>query len=384
MAGCRIRAGRGMRPGLTDGPNEADAEHAGHEARAKRVRTIRGMNHGRSVVRSSGWRGPAALGLALVSSCLLADCGSGSAAASSTTPTAYVVTGASVVNPGDSVAVVDTVASKAQTPITTGTLPTGLAVTPDGRNLLVANKGDDTVVEVDVGSGDVQKRATVGLEPDAVAVTPDGAEALVANFGDDTVTPLALPSFQVGKPIPVGRQPVAVAVSPSGNLALVSDYQDGTVTPISLPSLTVGTPVAAGTEPDALYITPNSRTALVADFQTSLVTPIDLPFLTPGAVIPVVGNPTGIAGIRSSTTVYVSAGAGVTPISLGTNRPEAPIGIGTMAECLALTPTDGSAWVCGGDGTLVHVRLASRSVISRVRVGGQPTAIAIAAERLAQ
>lgn len=346
--------------------------------RLKRVPTISGINHHRAARRSASWRGPTVLGLALVSSCLLSGCGSGSAAASSTTPTAYVATGANVVNPGDSVAVVDTAASRVQTPITTGTLPTGLGVTPDSRDVLVANKGDDTVAEIDVLSGAVVGHAIVGLEPDAVAVTPDGAEALVANFGDDTVTPLALPSLRVGRPIPVGRQPVAVAVSPAGNLALVSDYQDGTVTPIDLSNLTAGPPLAAGTEPDALYITPDGRTALVSDFETSLVTPIDLRSMTPGEGIPVFGNPTGIAGLRSSTTIYVSGGASLTPISLGTERPGPPIGIGTLAECLALSPGGTSAWVCGRDGTLVRVSLTRRSVTDRVQVGGQPTAVVIA------
>ena len=161
----------------------------------------------------------------------------GSAAATPTTPTAYVATGASVANPGDTVAVVDTVTSRVQKPITTGTLPSALAVTPDGKDVLVANKGVDTVSEIDVATGTVVRQATVGVEPDAVAVTPNGTLALVANFDDNTVTPLSLPSLRAGRPIAVGRQPVAIAVSPSGTLALVSDYEDGTVTPISLPGM---------------------------------------------------------------------------------------------------------------------------------------------------
>ena len=84
---------------------------------------------------------------------LLAGCGSGSAAATPTTPTAYVATGASVANPGQTVPVVDTVTSKVQSPITTGTLPAAFAVTPDGKYVLVANRGVDTVTEIDVGSG---------------------------------------------------------------------------------------------------------------------------------------------------------------------------------------------------------------------------------------
>ncbi len=151
---------------------------------------------------ATDWRGRVcaslgALALALPLG-LLAGCTSGSAVASPTTPTAYVATGASVANPGNTVAVVDTVTSKALKPITTGTLPAALAVTPDGDDILVANKGVDTVSEIDVASGTVVKQVTVGLEPDAVAVSPNGALALVANFDDNTVTPLDLPSLRAG------------------------------------------------------------------------------------------------------------------------------------------------------------------------------------------
>src|ERR1039457_4115521 len=114
-----------------------------------------------------------ALAALTVSACGLAGCTSGSAAAAPATPTAYVSTGASVANPGNNVAVVDTVSSRLQTPISAGSLPAALAVTPDGKMVLAANKGVDTLSEIDVASGRVMKDATVGLEPDAVAVTPD-------------------------------------------------------------------------------------------------------------------------------------------------------------------------------------------------------------------
>jgi len=312
--------------------------------------------------------------------CLIAGCTSGSAAESPTTPTAYVATGASVANPGDTVAVVDTVTSKVQTPITTGTLPAALAVTPDGKDLLVANKGDDTVSSVDVASGKVVKTATVGLEPDAVAVTPNGALALVANFGDNTVTPLALPSLRIEPAIAVGRQPVAIAVSPTGTLALVSDYEDGTVTPISLPALKAGVPVGVGAEPVALYITPDGGTALVANFQTSTVTPLSLPALVPAAPIAVAGNPTGIAG-SSATRAFVSGGDSITPIALPSRQPGAPIAVGVPAEALAVAPGGATAWVCGVDGTLIHVDLNSAAVIGQVTVGNQPSAVVIAVSR---
>ena len=245
---------------------------------------------------------------------------------SPSTPTAYVATGANVANPGDTVSVVDLATSKVQAPVTVGTLPSALAVTPGGNDLLVAIKGQDQLVEIDTASGKIVGRVTVGLEPDAVAVTPDGSLALVANLDDNTVTPVLLPSLRAGRPIPVGRQPVSIAVSPDGRLALVADYQDGTVTPIALPSLTTSTSIPVGQEPEDVFISAagplGGATALVADFQTDSLTPIPLATRSPGKPIPVGGNPTDIAGWPSSRLVYVSGGDTVTPVDVPTGRSE--------------------------------------------------------------
>lgn len=291
---------------------------------------------------------------------------------------AYVANLAGQADPGTTLAVVNTATSTALTPVTTGTLPSAMAATPNGESLLVVDKGQDQLVEVDTSTGHIVGRASVGLEPDAVAVSPNGSLALVANFGNNTVTPVALPSLQAGDPIAVGREPVAVAIAPDGKLALVANYEDGTVTPIALPSLVPGAAIAAGSEPDAVLITPNSAAGLVADFQTSVVTPIDLSKMVPATAIPVAGNPTGIASWRSDTVVYVSGGSSVTPIDLlPLLQAGAPIPVGTTAQGLALANGGRTAWVCSGNGTLVPVNLVTGTVGKPVVVGGQPTAVVI-------
>jgi DNA-binding beta-propeller fold protein YncE len=153
------------------------------------------------------------------------------------------------------------------------------------------------------------------------------------------------------------------------------------VSPIDLSTLVAGSPASAGAEPEALFITPNGTTALVADFQTSVVLPINLATMAPEPAIAVGSNPTAIAGLPSSSTAYVSGGGGITPIDLQTRQPRAPIPVGTIAEALAIAPGGATAWVCGVDGTLVHVNLVSGSVIGRVTVGNQPSAVVISPNR---
>jgi hyaluronoglucosaminidase len=318
----------------------------------------------------------------------LAACGSNAVAAPSRDGhVAYVATGAGLADPGNTLAVVDTASGALLHPVMTGTrasttasLPTSLAATPDGHDVLVADKGVDVLSMIDAATGAEVGRATVGLEPDAVAVSPNGSLALVANLLDGTVTPVSLPSLHAGTPLRVGTHPDAVAISPNGSLALVANFGDGTVTPISLPSLVAGAPVAVGLEPDAVAFSPNGTIALVADQQTSTVVPLAVPSLTVGAPIAVGGDPTGIAvdpAAGTAGTAYVSAGDGVTPIALAGLVAGTPVPIGTGADAIAVGPGDRHAWVCGQAGTLVELALPGGTVVRRVAVGGEPVAVVV-------
>jgi YVTN family beta-propeller protein len=60
----------------------------------------------------------------------------------------------------------------------------------------------------------VVKTVPVGITPLGVAVTPDGTKVYVANEGDNTVSVIARPGNTVVANIPVGTAPVGVAIGP--------------------------------------------------------------------------------------------------------------------------------------------------------------------------
>jgi len=119
--------------------------------------------------------------------------------------------------------------------VSTGSLPSAVAATPNGRLLLVTDQGNDQLAVVDTATDAVISHILVGVEPDAVAVSPNGKTALVANVDDDTVTPIDLTTLRAGHPIPVGSRPDAVAIGgPDGTTALVADLEGNAVTPVDL------------------------------------------------------------------------------------------------------------------------------------------------------
>jgi YVTN family beta-propeller protein len=91
--------------------------------------------------------------------------------------------------------------------------PSGLAVTPDGKRLVVADHLADAATVVDLATGG-QQTAAVGHNPNAVAVSADGDTAWVTNQGADTVSVLELGAAAptVTKTVQVGTHPDAVLV----------------------------------------------------------------------------------------------------------------------------------------------------------------------------
>ena len=128
------------------------------------------------------------LGVPMLAALLLAGCGgggggstNGSAATNSTPPVVFV-------------APAGTVATTALS-ATNLLFPEGLAVSPDGHTLYVANASDDSITEIDLTSSNYASRTLPLVQsgststpyqlqaPAGLAVSPDGRTLYVANFG---------------------------------------------------------------------------------------------------------------------------------------------------------------------------------------------------------
>ena len=113
--------------------------------------------------------------------------------------------------------------------LVSGARPTGIAITPDGRFALVANRGDGTVAVLSINGKEVTKIDTVRIADDKsgpvhVAITPDGKSALVTRDGDSRVSVLAIENGRVTytrRDMRAGIQPYHMSMNPSGRNAVV-------------------------------------------------------------------------------------------------------------------------------------------------------------------
>lgn len=134
---------------------------------------------------------------------------------------------------GGGVSVIDTGEGKLLRRIRSGGHPSGLALSPDGTRLYVANATSDTVSVIDtsadavVGTVDLSPYpgAPMGSMPNAVAVAPDGKTLYVANGGNNDVAVVDTASLAIRGLIPTAWFPSVLAVSRDGRLLYVGNMK---------------------------------------------------------------------------------------------------------------------------------------------------------------
>ena len=128
---------------------------------------------------------------------------------------------------GGTVSVIDTATNKVTTTVPVGISPYGVAVTPDGTKVYVANYFDPnpTVSIINTSTNIVTATVGVGEYPEGVAVSPDGKKAYISNNCVQTITVFdTATDNDTGSTIGVDEGYAdGVAVSPDGAKLYVTD-----------------------------------------------------------------------------------------------------------------------------------------------------------------
>jgi YVTN family beta-propeller protein len=153
----------------------------------------------------------------------------------------------------------------------------------DAATLVVANKAEATVSLVDLGSGKVAATLPVGMGPHEVAVSPDGRQALIANYGTrekegSTLTLIDVPGAKVLKTIDLGgyMRPHGM-VFLDGRRALVTSEVAKTLIEVDVEAGKVLRGIGTGQEVSHMVaVTPDHSRAFVANILSGTMTAVDL------------------------------------------------------------------------------------------------------------
>lgn len=131
------------------------------------------------------------------------------------------------------VSVIDLASGTVTTEIEVGLHPSGMALSPDGTRLYVANANSDTVSVIETATDTVaqtlgakpMERLPFGSAPNALCVSPDGTTLYIANGGNNLLGVLDLASGKMRGLIPTGWYPGAVETTNDGNMICVANIK---------------------------------------------------------------------------------------------------------------------------------------------------------------
>ena len=178
---------------------------------------------------------------------------------------------------GNAVSIVNTATNTLAGAITAGTGAIGVAFTPDGAHVYVANNSSSSVSLINTATKSVALSIPVGDSPIGVAISPNGQYVYVANQNNNgngaspgTLSVISTATNSVALSIPVGNSPTGVAVSPNGQYVYVTNMNNGnggpgTVSVINTATNTVVSTITVGISPLGISVTPDGKYVYVAN-----------------------------------------------------------------------------------------------------------------------
>jgi len=170
-------------------------------------------------------------------------------------------------SPGNSLSVIDILNRKELRKINLGEYkrPHGIAVTKDGKHLVVTCEENQAVLVIDLKTEEIVKVLKTHQElTHMLVLSPDMEWIFTANIRSGTVTAIHIPSASIHQ-IPVGQGPEGIDISPDGKEVWVANRAGDDLAIINVRSLEVDTILPTGEFPIRLKFTPNGKIVLVSN-----------------------------------------------------------------------------------------------------------------------
>ncbi len=140
-----------------------------------------------------------------------------------------------------------------ETQIPVGHGSEGFDVSPDGKEIWVANAQDGTISIIEVASKKVVQTLDANVHgANRLKFTPDGKLVFVSALGGPDLVILDAAARKEAKRVKIGRGAAGILMQPDGSRAFVACTPDDYVAVIDLKSLEMTVKLTAGKQPDGL------------------------------------------------------------------------------------------------------------------------------------
>ena len=244
-----------------------------------------------------------------------------------------------------------------------------------GGVAIVINSGDATLSVVDMDRGTELRRIPVLREPHHVALSPNGRELLVGDAGGNEMLFLDPHSGEVLRRLPVA-DPYHLAFSPNGKWLVVTGLARNQVDVYDAATMALVKRFPLGTMPSHVAYAPDSSMAYVTLQGTNKVAALDLRRLAVSWTAEVGSTPAGIMWLNGKLLVADMGTDFFAVLDPVDGRTEQRVRTGRGAHQLFLSPDGKTLWVNNRvDGTTVSLDPRTLAVTRTYRVPGGPDCI---------
>lgn len=270
----------------------------------------------------------------------------------------------------------------------TGERPRGLALSPDGRVLLVAASNANRIELWDTHS--LQHLRDIGpvSDPERIALSPDGRRLYAASEDSSSALAFDVASGRTLRTTSVGPEPEGVAASPAGDLIAVTSEVAGVVHLIG-PDGAIRKNLVVDSRPRDVLFRKGGRELWASSEQRGSIRVFALPggdlldMIDLAAAVPERDTVQAVElkPSRDGRTIYAALGRGdgVAEIDAASHKLRRWFPTGHRTWGIALSPDNKRLYAAAGlSGDLTEIDLGSGKTLRTVTLGGRPwTVVAV-------
>ena len=139
----------------------------------------------------------------------------------------------------------------------------------------VTNERDNTVSVVDLDKMKTVRTIPVGQRPRGIAITPDGKELLVCASDDDAIQTIDTQALAITGTLPSGPDPETFALNRAGTIVYVSNENDAMLTIVDVAKRRAIGQISTGVEPEGMGVSPDGSIVVNTSETTNMAHFID-------------------------------------------------------------------------------------------------------------
>ena len=194
--------------------------------------------------------------------------------------------------------------------IQVGLVPKFVAVSPDGKWLLVSNWCSYDLSIVNIAAAKEVARLPIGAYPRGIAISPASTTAYIAVMGGTDVVKVDLGSLTKTGSFYVGSNPRHLVMDPAGRYLYVSLNGPGKAVKVDLTTDTVVASVYTGQDERSMAIATDGRSLYVVNYLSDSITKLRTSDMSVLQTIPTGVHPIGVTYDATTGDVWVAVYTG--------------------------------------------------------------------------